>query len=111
MVEAAGLEPTVSSSRTAIFMFFEHYCLHIIRIFRKTTPFCTFVPLFPYRTIPVVVSYVVKPKIRLKAENGEPDKAFFTPLTNRTRVKKYARNIRLFCCILTLKRRKSKSFR
>ena len=76
MVEAAGLEPTVSSTRSRKNMFFEHHCLHIVRIFREITPFCTLFPLFPYRTIPVVVTYVVKPKIRLKAENGEPVKAF-----------------------------------
>ena len=74
--EAAGLEPTVSSTRTRKNMFFEHHCLHIVRIFREIASFCTFVPFIPYRTFPVVVSYVVKLKIRLKAENGELDKAF-----------------------------------
>ena len=68
-------ELQASSTRSRKNMFFEHHCLHIVRIFREITPFCTLFPLFPYRTFPVVVSYVVKPKIRLKAENGEPDKA------------------------------------
>ena len=76
MVEVTGFEPAASWSRSRKNMFFEHHCLHIVRIFREITPFCTLLPLIPYRTIPVVVSYVVKPKIRLKAENGEPDKAF-----------------------------------
>ena len=76
LVEAAGLEPTVSSTRSRKNVFFEHHCLHIVRIFREITPFCTLFPLFPYRTFPVVVSYVVKSKIRLKAENRDPGKAF-----------------------------------
>ena len=76
MVEVAGLELAASSTRSRKNVFFEHHCLHIVRIFRENAPFCTLFPLFPYRTIPVVVSYVVKPKIRLKAENGEPVKAF-----------------------------------
>ena len=103
LVEAAGLEPTVSSTRSRKNMFFEHHCLHIVRIFRKITPFCTLFPLFPYRTFPVVVSYVVKPFLlckrfdsgQLKMENWKL-KNFYPPLTNHTRVKKYARNIRLF---------------
>ena len=66
LVEAAGLEPTVSSSRSRNNMFFEHNCLHIVRIFREITLFCTLFPLFPYRTFPVVVSYVVKPFLLCK---------------------------------------------
>ena len=76
MVEVAGLELAASSTRSRKNMFFEHHCLHIVRIFREIVSFCTFVPFIPYRTFLVVVSYVVKLKIRLKAENGEPDKAF-----------------------------------
>ena len=75
-VEAAGLEPTVSSTRTVIFAFFDYQTLHIARIFQKIVSFCTLFPSFPYRTILVVVSYVVKTKIGLKAASGEPDKAF-----------------------------------
>ena len=41
-------------------MFFEHHCLHIVRIFREITLFCTLFPLFPYSAFPVVISYVVK---------------------------------------------------
>ena len=69
-------------------IFFEHYCLHIVRIFRENAPFFTLFPLFPYRTIPVVVSYVVKPKIRLKAKKESRSKPFLS-ITNRTHVKKY----------------------
>ena len=76
LVEVAGLELAASSSRSRKNMFFEHHCLHIVRIFREITPFCTLFPLFPYRTIPVVVTYVVKPKIQLKAENRDLGKAF-----------------------------------
>ena len=71
LVEATRLELAISSSRTRKNMFFEHFCLHIVRIFREIVSFCAFVPFIPYRTFPVVVSYVVKLKIRLKAENGE----------------------------------------
>ena len=53
-------ELQASGTRTAIFAFFDYQTLHIVRIFRKIVLFCTLFPLFPYRTIPVVVSYVVK---------------------------------------------------
>ena len=117
LVEVAGLELAASSTRSRKNMFFEHHCLHIVRIFREIISFCTFVPFIPYRTFLVVVSYVVKPFLlckrfdsgQLKMENWKL-KNFYPPLTNHTRVKKYARNIRLVCCILTLKRRKGKSF-
>ena len=110
LVEVWRFELQASSSRSRKNMFFEHHCLHIVRIFREIASFCTFVPFIPYRTFLVVVSYVVKLKIRLKAENGEPNKAFSPPLTSCTRVKKYARNIRLVCCIVTLKQKEIKSF-
>ena len=110
LVEVWRFELQASSTRTRKNMFFEHFYLHIVRIFREIVSFCTFVPFIPYRTFPVVVSYVVKLKIRWKAENGESDNVFSPPLTNRTRVKKYARNIRSVWCIVTLKRRKIKSF-
>ena len=61
LVEVWRFELQASSTRTAVFMFFEHFCLHIARIFREIVSFCTFVPFIPYRTFPVVVSYVVKP--------------------------------------------------
>ena len=76
LVEVAGLELAASSTRSRKNMFFEHHCLHIVRIFREIASFCTLFPLFPNSPIPVVVSYVVKTKMRLKAENGELDKAF-----------------------------------
>ena len=76
LVEVWRFELQASSTRTRKNMFFEHFCLHIVRIFRGIISFCTFVPFIPYRTFPVVVSYVVKLKIRLKAENGELGKAF-----------------------------------
>ena len=76
LVEVWRFELQASSTRTAIFVFFDYQTLHIARIFRKFVSFCTLFPLFPYRTFPVVVSYVVKLKIRLKAENGELDKGF-----------------------------------
>ena len=76
LVEATRLELAISSTRSRKNMFFEHHCLHIVRIFREIISFCTFVPFIPYRTFPVVVSYVVKLKIRLKAENGELGNAF-----------------------------------
>ena len=34
LVEAAGLEPTVSSTRSDFYMLFAHNYLHIVRIFR-----------------------------------------------------------------------------
>ena len=34
LVEATGLKPTVSSIQTEIFVFFDYYSLHIVRIFR-----------------------------------------------------------------------------
>jgi len=73
---ACSVGPVATNTRSRKNVFFEHHCLHIVRIFREITPFCTLFPLFPYRTIPVVVSYVVKPKIRLKAESRDPGKAF-----------------------------------
>ena len=76
LVEVWRFELQASSTRTAIFAFFDYQTLHIARIFRKIVSFCTLFSLFPNTPIPVVVSYVVKPKIRLKAENGEPVKAF-----------------------------------
>ena len=76
LVEVWRFELQASSTRTAIFAFFDYQTLHIARIFRKIVSFCTLVPFIPYRTFPVVVSYVVKLKIRLKAENGESGKAF-----------------------------------
>ena len=66
LVEAVGLEPAVSSTRTKKNAFFDYQTLHIARIFRKIVSFCTLFPLFPYRTFPVVVSYVVKPKMMIK---------------------------------------------
>ena len=110
LVEAAGLEPTVSSTRIAIFMFFEHHCLHIVRIFHQNTLFCTLFPLFPYRKVAVVVSYVVKTEMTLKSRKRRAIKSLFAPLTNHTRVKKYARNIHMVYCILTLKRKKARAF-
>ena len=59
-------EPAASWSRSRKNMFFEHHCLHIVRIFRESAPFFTLFPLFPYRTFPVVVSYVVKPFLLCK---------------------------------------------
>ena len=41
MVEAAGLEPTVSSTRRDVYMFFAHNYLHIVRIFRQNDPYLT----------------------------------------------------------------------
>ena len=67
MVEVTGFEPAASWSRSRKNMFFEHHCLHIVRIFRENAPLCTLFPLFPYRTIPVVVSYVVKPGRTVKS--------------------------------------------
>ena len=55
-----------SSTRTAIFSFFDYQTLHIARIFGKIVSFCTPVPFIPYRIFPVVVSYVVNPKMMIK---------------------------------------------
>ena len=90
---------------------FEHHCLHIERIFRENAPFCTLFLLFSYRTFPVVVSCVVEPRRTVKSEKRRALSNLFSLLINRTRVKKNACNIRLVCCIITLKQGKSKSFR
>ena len=103
-------ELQASSTRTAIFAFFDYQTLHIARIFRKIVSFCTLFPLFPNSPIPVVVSYVVKTEIADKSRKWRAEQSLFSPLANPTRVKKYTRNICLVCCIIPLKRRKSKSF-
>ena len=110
LVEVAGLELAASSTRSRKNIFSEHFYLHIARIFRKIISFCTFIPLFPYRTFPVVVSYVVKARRTVKSGMRRSLESLFHPLTNRTRVKKNAWNIRLICYIITPKRRKIKSF-
>ena len=43
----------------------DFHCLHVVRIFRETASFCTLVPPAPYRTFPVVVSYVLKTEMTL----------------------------------------------
>ena len=88
MVEVAGLELAASSTRSRKNVFFEHHYLHIVRIFRENAPFCTLFPLFPYRTFPVVVRYVVKPRRRVKSGKRRALESLSFPLTNRTRVKK-----------------------
>ena len=80
LVEAAGLEPTVSSTRSRKNVFFEHHCLHIVRIFRKIISFCTFVPFIPYRTFLVVVSYVVKPRRIVKSGKRRARQSLFSPI-------------------------------
>ena len=81
--------------------FFEHHCLHIVRIFREITPFCTLFPLFPYRTIPVVVSYVVKPGRTVTSGTRSVLENLLSPITKHTRVEKNTHETYLLCCIIT----------